>query len=154
MASIQAEWPPRETAGPTLASVCRKWSTIFASSGEETWRPIARRERNPQTHPQNRLRMERLSQRQLLSEAGVLVRGAPPPERVGVEEAPGVTVAAMSERELHANASEASPPHPVSAATTQVGLICVLSPRRRLLCHVGQRLAQSQRHDRCQSART
>lgn len=153
MASTQAEWPPHESAGPTLASVCSKWSTIFASSGEKILLPAAR-ERNPQPHPQiRRLTMQRLRRRQLLSEAGgaeVLDRRAPP-ERVGVEEAPGV---AAVERKRRANASGASPPPPVSAATTQVGLVCVSCPRHRLLCQSGRRLAQSQRHDRCQSART
>ena len=89
-----------------------------------------------------RVRLRR-RQRQLLSEARgaeVLARGAPPPERVGVEEeVPGV--AAVRKRELRGNASVAS--HPVSAATTQADLIYGLGPSRRLLCKAGRRLAQN-----------
>jgi hypothetical protein len=99
-------------------------------------------------------RERRLRRRLLLSEAGgaeVLARRVLPERVEGEgEELPGVPAA-----RVRGNASVASPPSVVSAAMTQAGLICGLGPRRRLcLCQEGRRLAQSQRHDRCQSART
>ena len=158
MASIRAECLPPESAGPTGASVCSRWSTIFVSSGEERWRrrlvSTTIRERNllPPRLQRRMARERRLRRRRLLSEAGgaeVLARGVPP-ERVGGEEGPGVPAA-----RVRGNASVASPLSVVSAATTQAGLICGLGPRRRLcLCQEARRLAQGQRHDRCQSART
>jgi len=154
LAPIQAEWWPRETVAPTQASVCSRWSTIFASSEGERQRPtvITTYERNPRPHLQNRKAREPPRRRQLLSEA----RGAEalvqeePPKRVGGEEPPGV--AAVRERELRASESVASPP--VSAARTQAGLMCGLSPSRHLLGQAGRRLAHGQRHDRCHALRT
>lgn len=139
MASNRADWSPRETAGPTRASVCSRWSTTFASSGEVRRRPAAR-EREPRPRLlQRRMTKEHLRRSRLLSEAGgaeVLAQRVPP-ERVGGGEAPGVR-----ERELRANASVASPL--ASAGTTQAGLICVLGPKRRL-CRAERRLARG--HD-------
>lgn len=144
MASTRSGRSPRVSVGPTRASVCSRWSTTFASSGEERRRrPAAVRERNPR-RPRLQRKMiskEGLRRHQLLSEAEgaveVLIQRVPP-KRVGEEEAPGVR-----ERQRRTNASVALPLAP-AAATTQASLICGLSARRRL-CRAGRRLVQE--HD-------